>query len=295
MDRLLLPALEAAAGEPPGRRYEVAYNPEFLREASAVEDYRAPPKIVVGERARGATRRLRGLYDGIAAPFLEVPFAVAEMAKLVDNGWHALKVAFANEIGRVCVGQGLAPGAVMEILLADTKLNLGPAYLRPGGPYGGSCLPKDVAALLALADEAGLALPLLAGTQASNRHHLDWLLALIRAKVRPPGPILQLGLSFKAGTDDLRDSPLLALAEALLADGYTLAIHDPDIDLARLTGANQALARGRAAPVLERLGAGLEGAASARLVLLGKPIPGIWARLPAGTALLDLTRLEGLA
>ena len=149
------------------------------------------------------------------------------MAKLVDNGWHALKVAFANEIGRACVAQGLAPGAVMGILLADTKLNLGPAYPRPGGPYGGSCLPKDVAALLALAGEAGLDLPLLAGAEASNRRHLDWLLALVRAKVPPPGPLLQLGLSFKAGTDDLRDSPLLTLAEALLKDGYALTPTTP--------------------------------------------------------------------
>ena len=145
MDRLVLPILER---RPRGRgrasATRLAFNPEFLRESTAVKDYFAPPKIVIGERGPGITRRLLGIYDGLDGPCFEVPFAAAEMVKLVDNSWHALKVTFANEVGRLCVSRGIEPQAVADIFLADTKLNISPAYLRPGGPYGGSCLPKDL-------------------------------------------------------------------------------------------------------------------------------------------------------
>ncbi|MEK0086002.1 nucleotide sugar dehydrogenase [Benzoatithermus flavus] len=293
-ERLVLPAIAAAAGEGPGAAWEIAYHPEFAREGSAIADHRAPSRIVVGERAPGATRRLMGLYEGIAAPFLEVPLAVAELAKLVDNGWHALKVAFANEVGRLAVAHGLEPDAVAALLLADGRLNLGPAYLRPGAPYGGACLPKDLGALLGLADAAGLTLPALAGAVASNEAHLAWLLAAIRARVAPPGPVLQIGVSFKAGTDDLRGSPLVELARRLVAHGYALRLHDPDLDPARLAAAGRALppagaallARGRAADLAA-------AAAGVRLVVLGKPCPRLRAHLPAGAPVLDLTRLAG--
>jgi GDP-mannose 6-dehydrogenase len=295
MDRLVLPTLERAVGEPPGRRYEVAFNPEFLRESTAVKDYFAPPKIVVGERQPGVTQRLLGIYDGIDAPFFEVPMMVAEMAKFVDNSWHALKVAFANEIGRICVARGLPPQAVAEIFLADTKLNISPYYLRPGGPYGGSCLPKDLSGMLALARESGLAVPVLAGARESNGLHLAWLAQAIRARLPAPGPILQLGLSFKAGTDDLRNSPLLDLAEILVEGGYDLTIHDPDIDPARLVGVNFAVAVEHQATLMDRMTPDLEGAAkAARLIVLGKPIPGVRELLPAGVPVLDITRLESL-
>ena len=194
MQEVLLPALAQAAGEPPGRRWEAACTPEFLREGSAVADFRAPPKIVIGERTPGITRRLRGIYDGIAAPVFEVPFAVAEMAKLVDNGWHALKVAFANEIGRLCLDRGIGPQAVAELFLADTSLNLSAAYLRPGGPFGGPCLSKDLASLVAL---AGAGAPVLAAVEDSNRRHLHWLVEAVRARAAPPGPILMLGVAIQ--------------------------------------------------------------------------------------------------
>ncbi|MFL5333818.1 MAG: nucleotide sugar dehydrogenase [Geminicoccaceae bacterium] len=294
MQNLLLPALEQAAGEPPGPRWEAACNPEFLREGTAVADFRAPPKIVIGERAPGITRRLRGLYDDVAAPLLEVPFAVAEMGKLVDNAWHALKVSFANEIGRLCVGQAIDPQAVAELLLADTRLNLSAAYLRPGGPFGGPCLPKDLAGLVALAEAGGMAVPVLAGAEDSNRSHLRWLAQAVRARAAPPGPILLLGLAFKAGTDDLRHSPPLDLARLLVEAGYQLLIHDPDLDLDRVTGANLAVAAEHRALLAAGLAQDLEAAAAAaRLIVLTKPIPGIRDRLPANAPpLLDLTRLE---
>jgi GDP-mannose 6-dehydrogenase len=294
MDGLVLPALAGTAGRGPGQGWEAAYNPEFLREGSAVDDWFAPPKIVVGEREAGVTRRLRGLYDGIEAPCFEVPFAVAELGKLVDNGWHAVKVAFANEVGRIAVGQGAAPEAVAELFLADAKLNLSAAYLRPGGPYGGPCLPKDLAGLAALARAGGLEVPVLEGAQASNRLHLGWLVAAIRARVPPPGPLLLLGLSFKAGTDDLRQSPLLELAARLVEAGYRLTVHDPDLDPARLVGANLAVAaehrgilEGCLTPDPEAAGAG------ARLIVLGKQLPGSTGRLPVGVPVLDLANLHG--
>ena len=292
MTGLVLPTLAAAAGEPPGGRWEAAYHPEFLREASAVADYLAPAKIVIGERLPGSAERLRALHAGAAAPLFLLPLAVAELAKLVDNSWHAVKVAFANEVGRLAVAHGLEPPAVAELLLADAKLNLSAAYLRPGGPYGGSCLPKDLAGTLALGRAAGLDLPVLAGARASNRRHLAWLAAAVQAHAPPPGPILLVGLSFKAGTDDLRGSPLLALARRLVAQGYELAVHDPDVAPARLVGAN--LAAARRASILALLTGDLAAAAArAKLVVVGKPLAGLAARLPPGLPVLDLTRLQG--
>lgn len=295
MDRLVLPTLERACGEPPGRRYEVAFNPEFLRESTAIRDYDAPPKVVIGERAPGVTRRLLGIYDRLEAPFFEVGFGVAETVKLVDNCWHATKVAFANEMGRIAVSKGIDPQAVAEIFLADTKLNLGSYYLRPGGPFGGSCLPKDLGAMLSLARDAGIAVPVMSGAKESNAGHLVWLFQRVAARLPAPGPILLLGLSFKAGTDDLRNSPLLELAELLVEAGYALEVYDPDLEPERLVGVNFALALEHEGVLADRLTPDLDGAVDrARLVILGKPIPGIRDRLPQGTDVLDVTRLGGL-
>lgn len=292
---LLLPILADAAGEPPGSRYEVAFNPEFLRESTAVRDYFAPPKIVIGERRPGVTEALHGLYAGIEAPSFEVPFRVAEAIKLVDNSFHALKVAFANEVGRICLAQAIDPQAVMDVFLADTKLNVSPAYLRPGGPYGGPCLGKDLAATVALARDCGVAVPTLAAVAASNAAHLHHLVAAVRQAVPPPGPILQLGLSFKTGTDDLRHSPLLDLAAALLGGGYELWVADPDVDPARLLGANRAIAAEHHDSVLRRIVTDpWRAAAQARLAILGKPLPELRRRLPATLPVLDLTRLHRL-
>jgi GDP-mannose 6-dehydrogenase len=294
MERLVLPTLENAAGEAPGERYEVAFNPEFLRESTAVEDYYAPPKIVIGERYKGASQRLKGIYDGLDAPCFEVGFAAAEMVKFVDNCFHALKVAFANEIGRVAVAKGVDPWLVAEMFLADTKLNVSPAYLRPGGPFGGSCLPKDLGAMLAVAREAGVQVPVLGGTRESNAVHAAWLAQAVQARQAPPGPVLLIGLSFKAGTDDLRNSPLLALAEALLETGYDLRVFDPDLDPERLVGVNFALAAEHQEVLRARLTRDLAAAvAGVELVIIGKPMAAHLAALPAGLPRLDITRLEG--
>lgn len=273
IDKLVMPTLLQAAGEGPGRLYEVAFNPEFLRESTAVSDYYSPPKIIIGERQPGITKRLLGIYDGIDAPLFEVAFATAEMAKFVDNSFHALKVTFANEIGRICLSRNIDPQGVADLFLADTKLNISPYYLRPGGPYGGSCLPKDLGAMLSLARDANLAVPVLAGAKESNATHLAWIFQTIKQKAPAPGPILLLGLSFKSGTDDLRNSPLLDLAELLLDAGYDLRVHDPDLDPERLTGVNFALSIEHQDVLLDRMTDDVEGAAvGCALIIHGKTI-----------------------
>jgi GDP-mannose 6-dehydrogenase len=215
------------------------------------------------------------------------------MAKFIDNSWHAVKVAFANELGRLSLARGIDPQAVADIFIADTKLNISPVYMRPGGPFGGSCLPKDLSGMLSLARDAGLSVPLLAGTRESNAVHLAWIFQTIRQRCPPPGPVLLIGLSFKSGTDDLRNSPNLELAELLLEGGYELHVHDPDLDPERLTGVNFALALEHQEALRARFGSDLEAAAAhARLAVLGKPVPGIHERLPTSLPIFDVTRLR---
>jgi GDP-mannose 6-dehydrogenase len=258
-----------------------------------VKDYFSPPKIVVGERAPGATQLLGGLYDNLTAPTFEVPFAVAETAKFVDNCFHALKVTFANEFGRICRAQGTDPQAVAEIFLADTKLNISDAYLRPGGPYGGSCLPKDLGAMIALGQEYRVQTPLLSAVQMSNSRHLEYIVDLVCDMVQPPGPLLQIGLSFKSGTDDLRNSPLVDLAEALLARGYELTLIDPDVQPLRLLGANFAIAAEHRTKLFTRLTEDLEAAlARVTFVVIGKALDDLLARIPRDVRRLDVTRLR---
>jgi GDP-mannose 6-dehydrogenase len=233
-------------------RATVCHCPEFLREGSAVEDFRNPSLSVVGTS------------DGISHPRDEVMALLgksprvmrwesAEMVKLACNGFHALKVGFANEIGRLCKHLGQDGALVMEALCDDTRLNLSAQYLRPGNPYGGSCLPKDVSALCALARQEAVSLPVLEHVSASNQDHLETLLQIIEGKQKRRVGIL--GLTFKAGTDDLRGSPMVAVAETLLGRGYELRIHDPQVDVSRLIGANEAEIQKRM-PHLARL---LEG------------------------------------
>jgi GDP-mannose 6-dehydrogenase len=225
----VLPELAAAAGEPPGGRYDVAYYPVFTREGSAMADHYAPARTVIGERVSGTAARLLELIAGIRAPRFVTSFEVAELAKMADNSFHALKVAFANEIGRFALKSGLSPGEVFDIFQADTKLNLSAAYLRPGGVFGGPCLPKDVRALAARLTASGVAAPIIGHICQSNAQHAEFLLAEIGRRAPSPARILLVGLSFKAGTNDLRDSPLVDFAQELLNRGYRLDIYDPDL------------------------------------------------------------------
>jgi GDP-mannose 6-dehydrogenase len=236
-EKLLIPLLEQTSGKRVGIDFGVCLNPEYLREGSSVRDFYNPPKTVVGESDAHSGELVMGLYADLPGPQFRVPIAVAEMTKYVDNSFHAVKVAFANEIGAVCGAVGLDAHAVMDIFLADTKLNVSPAYLRPGLSFGGSCLPKDVRALTHTARGLDLDVPLLSNVMNSNETHLRRALDLVTAHGRRR--IGLFGLSFKPGTDDLRESPLVELAERLIGKGYDVRIYDPNVALSRLVGANR--------------------------------------------------------
>lgn len=236
-EELVIPTIEAATGRRPGDGYDVLYNPEFLREGTAIADFFAPPFTIVGTLGGGQAEKLRDLYREVEAPLHVVPVKVAEMVKYSANAFHALKIAFANEIGRIAKRLGSDSIPVMDYLCQDTKLNISRAYLRPGFAFGGSCLPKDLRALTYRAKELDVPLPMLDAILRSNEAHIQAAVDLVRETgLRRVG---LLGLSFKPGTDDLRESPLVALAETLIGKGYDLAVYDPLVNLDRLIGANK--------------------------------------------------------
>jgi len=252
VEELVLPIFEAVLGPGWAERIEIVYNPEFLREGSAVQDYFAPPKIVIGTDGGRPNAAMAALNEGIEAPVFTVGWREAEITKFVDNSWHAVKVAFANEIGRVCLALGISARQVHEIFVSDTKLNVSPYYLRPGGAFGGSCLPKDVRALQHIAADTGANLHLVESLLRSNEAHKHRLFEYAAEGLAPGARILLAGLAFKAGTDDLRESPNVDLARKLLAAGYRLEIFDPAIDARKLVGANLGYAYSQL-PALERL------------------------------------------
>jgi GDP-mannose 6-dehydrogenase len=237
MEGLILPIFAATLGKFRGR-VELVYCPEFLRESSAVADYFAPPKVVIGTQDGMPSRATSELHAGFEAPLFITRFAEAEITKLVDNTWHAVKVAFANEIGRIGLELGVDPAKVHEIFVSDTKLNVSPYYLRPGGAFGGSCLPKDVRALQNIAADHGINAPLVDSLLRSNDAHKYCLFQLATKGLKPGASVLLAGLAFKSGTDDLRESPNVDLARSLLRAGYRLSIFDPAVDAGKLVGAN---------------------------------------------------------
>lgn len=233
----LVSILEETSGKVAGKDFGVCFNPEFLREGSSLIDYYNPPRLVVGGTDAGSIDTVLELYAHIDAPVVVTDLEHAEMIKYVDNTWHALKVGFANEIGRLARTMGLDSRLLMDAMVLDTKLNISPKYLRPGFAFGGSCLPKDLRALSHHARHSDLDVPILDAILSSNARHLDWAMDLItRQGLRNVG---MLGLSFKPDTDDLRESPNLALAERLLGKGYSVMIHDPIVRLSELVGANR--------------------------------------------------------
>ncbi len=237
-EAVVIPALEQASGRRAGRDFDVIYNPEFLREGSAVHDFFHPPLTLLGPYGGQGIEPAAALYQKIEAPLHTVPLPVAEMVKYANNAFHALKVAFANEIGNICKQQGLDSHQVMDIFCMDTRLNISPAYLKPGYAFGGSCLPKDLRALLHLGRHLDLTLPVLEAILPSNERQIQRGFDMVRRTGKKKVGIL--GLSFKAETDDLRESPLVELIERLLGKGYQLCIYDRNISLARLHGANRA-------------------------------------------------------
>jgi GDP-mannose 6-dehydrogenase len=235
---IVIPTLESVSGKKAGRDFGVGFFPEFLREGTAVEDFHNPPKIVVAASDDRTRAMLRSLNKSFDQPVVEVTFEVAEMVKYTDNAWHALKVAFANEVGSISKALQIDGSAVMDVFCRDTKLNISSRYLRPGFAFGGSCLPKDVRALIYQARNLDLELPLINAIMPSNRSHIDRAVQMVLdLKERNVGV---LGLSFKAGTDDLRESPVVELVERLLGKGHEIRIFDRNVNLSRLIGANRA-------------------------------------------------------
>ena len=291
MEEVVLPVLISAAGENPGTRYEAVLNPEFLRESTAIKDYYAPSRVVVGEREPGVTKRMLGVYDHIDAPFFELPYRTAEMVKLSDNGFHALKVVFANEIGRLALELDVDPTPLIDVFLADTKLNISPYYLRPGGAFGGSCLPKDVRAISALAGVKGIELPVMSNVITSNEAHKDYLATRVIEQLRPGGSVLLIGLTFKAETDDLRESPLIDLAEALVGKGFDLKIYDPDLKNRELVGANLAFVQQRLPHLSRLLVEDIDAAGEVSLVVIGKGVEVDRGAFDSRATVIDIDRL----
>ena len=234
---IVLPALERSSGKRAGEQFSVVHNPEFLRESSAIKDFDNPPITVIGATEEEAGRHAAALYDGIDAPLVVTSIETSEMVKYTANVWHALKVCFGNEIGNVCKAVGVDGHEVMDLFCRDTKLNISPAYLKPGFAFGGSCLPKDTRAIAHLAKSLDLDIPVISSILPSNAVQIERAAQRIMSLGRRR--VAVLGFSFKAGTDDLRESPQIELIERLIGKGYDLRLYDRSVNLAALTGANR--------------------------------------------------------
>ncbi|MBU1865167.1 MAG: nucleotide sugar dehydrogenase [Actinobacteria bacterium] len=237
LEEQVVPVLEEASGKRAGPDFGVAVNPEFLREGDAVRDFTNPPFTLIGEFDERSGETLAGLYRKIEAPLVRTEVRVAEGVKYASNIFHALKISFANEMGVLLRSLGVDPYSVLDIFKMDTRLNISGAYLRPGFAFGGSCLPKDLRAALHAAKSHDLDLPVLGSILPGNEAHLRRGVEMIVETGKKKVGIL--GFSFKAGTDDLRESPMVMLVEALLGKGFDLKIYDRDVSLARLVGANK--------------------------------------------------------
>ncbi|MEO8718019.1 MAG: nucleotide sugar dehydrogenase [Burkholderiales bacterium] len=294
MRAVVIPALEAASGRRAGIEFGVCINPEFLREGSAVHDYYHPPKTVIGELNAASGELLAGLYRDLPAPMVRTDIETAEMVKYADNAWHALKVGFANEIGNVCKGLDVDGHRVMDIFCQDTKLNLSPYYLKPGFAFGGSCLPKDLRALLYKAKTLDLSLPILSAILPSNEQQIErGVRAVIEQGARKVGV---LGFSFKAGTDDLRESPVVELTERLIGKGFDLRIYDGNVNLARLHGANRDFILNRVPHISRLMVASVdEVLLHAQTIVIGNSAPefrDVPRRLTGRQSVVDLVRIS---
>ena len=236
-ESVVVPLLEEHSGKKAGADFGFALNPEFLREGSSVYDFYHPPKTIIGELDRKSSDVIASIYEGIDAPVFRLGLDEAAMVKYADNSFHAIKVAFANEIGRICKLYDIDSRMVMDVFTKDVKLNLSSCYLKPGFAFGGSCLPKDLRAIIHTANQNDIEVPLLKATIESNMKHIEHALQIVKGDGRKKIGIL--GLSFKGGTDDLRESPVVAIVEQLIGKGYSVRIFDKNVSLARLMGANK--------------------------------------------------------
>ena len=233
----IIKRIEKESGKINGSDFGVVSNPEFLREGSAIKDFYYPPFTIVASSSEKAIKKMENLFSFISSPFIRVDVEIAELIKFLNNSYHALKVSFANEIGRICKKIGVNSIELMNIFVKDDILNISPKYFRPGFSYGGSCLPKDLKALSTIAHDNYVNTPILDSISKSNREHNDFVYNLIKSYNKKKIGIY--GLSFKPGTDDLRFSPSLNLSERLIGKGYQLTIFDENVRLSQLYGANK--------------------------------------------------------
>lgn len=291
---VIRPLLEAHSGMQAGKDFGLCFNPEFLREGSAVEDFHSPPFTIVGATDDADVQLMQGLYHWLDAEFISTDIPLAETVKYTNNGFHALKVAFANEVGRLCRAVGVDSHELMEIFCKDKKQNLSSYYLKPGYAFGGSCLPKDLRAILYKAKSLDVPLELFRAVLDSNRTQLELGVEMVERLGRKK--VGMLGLSFKSGTDDLRESPLVVLAETLCGRGYTVKIYDEYVSLSQLVGSNKAYLEQK----LPHIGAMLDDSAErviaeSETIVIGNASPAfrdILARLPPDKAVVDLVRIR---
>ncbi|MEJ2750376.1 MAG: UDP-glucose/GDP-mannose dehydrogenase family protein [Anaerolineae bacterium] len=292
-EEVVIPTLEAASGKKAGLDFGVCFNPEFLREGSSIKDFYDPPFTVIGGNDDRAINAASALYATLEAQIIVVPIKVAEMVKYASNAFHALKVTFANEIGNVCKQQEIDSHQVMDIFCQDRKLNISPTYLKPGFAFGGSCLPKDLRAILYHARHFDLDTPLLESVMRSNRRQIDIAYQMIRRTKQKRVGVL--GFSFKAGTDDLRESPMVELVERLIGKGYHVTVYDKNVSLANLQGANRAYIEQEIPHIASLMCDSVEGVmAESDVLIIGNKGPefgSVLDQLRPGQTVLDLVRI----
>jgi GDP-mannose 6-dehydrogenase len=293
MHGIVVPVLEEFSGKKAGVDFGVCHNPEFLREGSAVKDFNCPPKTVIGELDQASGDMLAALYRKIDAPLIRTDLETAEMVKYVDNSWHALKIGFANEIGNLCKSFAVDSHEVMKIFCQDKKLNISSAYLLPGFAFGGSCLPKDLRALTYKAKAHDLDLPIMTSILPSNEVQVTRGLQLIMEKGHKR--IGVLGFSFKAGTDDLRESPMIEVIERLIGKGFDLRIYDKNVHIASLVGANRDFILNRIPHISKLMVSSIDDVLDhAQTVVIGNKDPDFQSvpeRLRPGQRLVDFVRI----
>ena len=293
MRNVVIPTLEAFSGLKAGEDFGVCLNPEFLREGTAVHDYFHPPKTVIGELDRASGDVVAKIYGELPGPVIRTDYETAEMVKYADNTWHALKVAFANEIGNICKALALDSHKLMDIFCQDTKLNLSPYYLKPGFAFGGSCLPKDVRALSYKAKILDVKVPIIDAILPSNDEQIERGIQAVIDKGEKKVGIL--GFSFKAGTDDLRESPMVELVERLIGKGYDLRIYDSNVRMAAIHGANREYILNHIPHISKLMVASIdEVIAHGRTIVIGNGSPEfkeVPKRLEEGQQVVDLVRI----
>jgi GDP-mannose 6-dehydrogenase len=293
IEQTVIPTLEVYSGKRVGRDFDVAINPEFLREGSSIKDFNNPPFTLIGADTEDAAALVGRLYSHLSAPIINTAVKEAEMVKYACNAFHAVKVTFANEIGNICKALGVDSHKVMEVFCQDTKLNLSPYYLKPGFAFGGSCLPKDLRAINYKAKEHDVEVPMLNSVLASNRQQVERAVeAVLRTGRKRVGV---LGLSFKSGTDDLRESPMVTMIETLIGKGLKLAIYDRDVELARLFGANKQFIEREIPHISSLMRSDLsEVIASSEVIIIGKKeeeFRVLADKLNNGPIIIDLVRM----